>query len=261
MYPISNGMKRKNIAGIGLAIVLLLVLIGAGCQRRPIDNELTNNTIDNSPTNSVGNTIDNSLTPPSNVVPDSGLPSNPVLVLPDLKKETAEATTAIRSLTIYGQTKNDLVLTIVSSKFINTLSDDGLDTNWYIYTSPSDPTNYYLVNMPRKGKPLKRIIMPVADFDFQFAVLPIPLGQDGSENKWKISYIDALIKAESLGGALFRAANKTYEVSTILAYPAVGSPQQLSWSVTYKATGLSAGATFKVQVNATTGEGVIVSPS
>ena len=253
-------MKRKNIAWIGLTIALMLVLIGAGCQRRALDNEITNNTIDNSAIdNSVDNTIDNSLTPPNNVVPDSGLPKNTDLLLTDLKKEFVDATAAIKSLIICGQTKDDLVLTIVSSKFINTLSDDGLDTNWFIYTSPSDPANYYLVNMPRKGLKFKRIIMPVTDFDFLFEVLPIPDGKDGRPNLWNKSYIDALYKSEALGGALFRAAHKTYEVSTILAYPASGSPQQLTWSVTYKSTGISPEATFKVQVNATTGEGMVIS--
>lgn len=260
-------MKTKSLAWVGLALVLMLVLIGAGCQRRPIDNELFNNTIDNSANNTAGNTtgdtggqIGNNTTgtaPTTGSAPDSGLP-DPASILPTLKQETINATDRIKSLVICGQVKTDLSLTIVSSKFINTLSDQGLDTNWYIFTSPSDPANYYLVNMPRlSGQSPKRIVMPKKDFDFMFDVLPIPLGQDGSENQWLISYADALKKAEEYGGKNFRAQHKTFEVSTILAYPAVGAEQQLSWSVSYKATDQS-GAYFKVQVNAKTGDAVVV---
>jgi len=250
-------MKRKNIAWVGFAIVLMLVLIGAGCQRRTTDNELLNNAVvNNTVGNSIGNnTIDNSS--PTNTIPDSGLPT-PSAILTDLKQETLSANERIKSLVLCGKPKTDLNLTIVSSKFINTLSDSGLDTNWYIYTAPGAQDYYYLVNMPRKDSPAgqtsKRIIMPQTDFNFDFAVLPIPLDQ------WKISYADALQKAEELGGAKFRVDHKTFEVSVILAYPAAGTEQQLSWSVTYKATDRT-GAYFKVQVSATTGSGVVIQPS
>jgi len=251
MQSISNGMKKQSIAWVGLSLVLMLVLIGAGCQRRPVDN--TDNTIiDNTIDNSVSNEIANTVIPPTNTIPPSGLPTDPLAVLIELKKEFVDANEAIGSLVICGEQKKDLVLTIVSSKFINTLSDSGLDTNWFIYTSPSDVSNFYLVNMPRPvgTKTYKRIIMPKIDFDFEFDVLAIPLEQ------WKKSYVDALSKAEELGGAKFRSDHKTFEVSTILAYPASGN-QQLSWSVTYKATDGTA-ALFKVQVNANSGEGVVV---
>ncbi|HAR54991.1 TPA: hypothetical protein DCR79_01750 [Patescibacteria group bacterium] len=254
MQHISNGMKKHNIAWIGLSLVLMIVLVGAGCQRRPADdtdntaNTVVNNTTDNSTVNNISNTV----TPPTNTIPPSGLPTDPLAILTDLKQEFKDANEAISSLVIYGEQKTDLVLTIVSSKFINTLSDSGLDTNWFIYTSPSDVSNFYLVNMPRPRatKPYKRIIMPKTDFAFDFDVLAIPLEQ------WKKSYVDALVKAEELGGAKFRSEHKTFEVSTILAYPAAGN-QQLSWSVTYKATDGTA-ALLKVQVNATSGEGVVV---
>ncbi|MFH1088319.1 MAG: hypothetical protein V1719_00575 [Patescibacteria group bacterium] len=243
-------MKKQNIAWIGLSLVLMMVLVGAGCQRT-LDN--TNNTVvDNTINNSVSNEISNTIIPPTNTIPPSGLPTDPLAVLIELKQEFKDANEAISSLVLCGEQKKDLVLTIVSSKFINTLSDSGLDTNWFIYTSPSDVSNFYLVNMPRPvgTKSYKRIIMPKTDFDFEFDVLAIPLEQ------WKKSYIDALSKSEELGGAKFRSAHKTFEVSTILAYPASGN-QQLSWSVTYKATDGTA-ALLKVQVNANSGEGVVV---
>lgn len=254
-------MKSKSLAWIGLSLVLMLVLIGAGCQRRTIDNELFNNTVDNSANNTAGNTTGDTggqtgnntsgTTPTTGSAPDSGLP-DPASILSALKLETTNATDRIKSLVICGQLKTDLTLTIISSKFINTLSDQGLDTNWYIFTSASDPANFYLVNMPRSsGQVSKRIVMPKADFNFDFDVLPIPLAQ------WKISYADALKKAEEYGGKNFRAQHKTFEVSTILAYPAAGQEQQLSWSVSYKATDQS-GAYFKVQVNAATGDAVVV---
>lgn len=251
MQYISNGMKKQSIAWVGLSLVLMLVLVGAGCQRRSADN--TDNAVsDNTIDNSVGNEIANTVIPPASTIPPSGLPTDPLSVLIALKQEFKDASDAISSLVICGEQKTDLSLTIVSSKFINTLSDTGLDTNWFIYTSPSDVSNFYLVNMPRPAgtQSYKRIIMPKTDFDFEFDVLAIPLEQ------WKKSYVDALVKAEELGGAKFRSEHKTFEVSTILAYPASGN-QQLSWSVTYKATDGTA-ALLKVQVNATSGEGVVV---
>ncbi|MFH0912445.1 MAG: hypothetical protein V1807_02185 [Patescibacteria group bacterium] len=254
-------MKSKYLTWIGLIVVLMLVLTGASCQRNTSNDDLSNDEVNGTPDNSAGNTTGgpadngtpNNTTPSAGQAPDSGLPS-PGSILPVLKQETINATERIKSLVICGQPKTDLNLTIISSKFINTLSNTGLDTNWYIFTSPSDPANFYLVNMPRaessSGQVAKRIIMPKSDFDFDFDVLPIPMDQ------WKISYADALKSAEEYGGSTFRAQHKTFEVSTILAYPAVGQ-QQLSWSVTYKATD-SSGAYLKVQVNADTGEAVLV---
>ena len=241
-------MKHKKIAWLSLAIGLVLILSGAGCQRRDTVNDISgmSNTVNNTADNSIDNTVDNSV---SDLPPASGLP-DPIASLPSLKQELEDATNIIRAWVIYGQPRTDLQLTIISSKFINTLSDDGLDTNWFIYTTPSDPDNYYLVNMPRKGRPAKRILMPKSDFNFDFEVLPIPLDQ------WKKSYIDALSKAESLGGDDFRVQHDIFEVSAILAYPASGL-QQLNWSITYKATDRT-GAYFKVQVDANTGQGVIV---
>ncbi|MEA1909517.1 MAG: hypothetical protein U9M89_00610 [Patescibacteria group bacterium] len=238
-------MKHKIIAWIGLIPALAIILIGAGCERRTsvdniVDDIPANNTIDNS--------IDNSINEPK-VPPASGLPS-PAIVLPDLIAETKEATDRVRSWVIHGKPLEDLELALVSSKFIDSLSDDGLDTNWYIFISGSYPNNYYLVNMPRKGIKPKRIMMPKTDFDFDFAVLPIPF------DKWNVSYVDALIKAESLGGDDFRARHDEYETSVILAYPASGL-QELNWSITYKATDRT-GEQFRVQVNADTGEGLIV---
>lgn len=251
-------MAKQNFSWIGLALVLMLILVGAGCQRRSTSDDLFNNTTDNSVDNTIDNTIANNTTnntidPSGNggTAPESGLP-DPATILTTLKQETTTATERIKSLVVCGQAKTDLNLTILSSKFINTLADSGLDTNWYIYTSASDPANFYLVNMPRSGGQVsKRIIMPKSDFNFDFDVLPIPLAQ------WKISYADALKRAEEYGGKSFRAQHKTFEVSTILAYPAAGEQQQLSWSVNYKATDQS-GANFKVQVNAATGDAVVV---
>lgn len=250
-HPKMRGIKSKKIIWIGLVVLLTLILMGAGCQRRVINNDIVDNTVvDNTVDNTVGNDINNN-TPPTNVIPpESGAP-DPASVLASLKQETANATTQIKTLVIGGQPKTDLQLTIVSSKFINTLANTGLDTNWYIYTTPSDPANFYLINMPRNGSPAKRIIMPKTDFNFDFDVLPIPMDQ------WKKSYADALVAAEQRGGATFRSQHKTFEVSIILAYPAAGQQQQLSWSVAYKATDAS-GASFKVQVNAATGDAVVV---
>ncbi|MFA5967256.1 MAG: hypothetical protein WC805_01940 [Patescibacteria group bacterium] len=243
-------MKSKQIVGVALALTLVLVLAGAGCQRRVIDNEITNNTIDNTigntANNTVGNTINNTISPVSGV-PDSGLP-NPTLIIESLKKETKDATDRIRTL------KADAQLTIVSSKYINSLSDFyGLNTNWYIFASASDPANFYLVNMPRNGESLKRLIMPKVDFSLGFDVLPIPMGP--TDNKWLKSYADALQIAETNGGSAFRAQHKTFETSVILAYPA-GQPQ-LNWYVTYKATDGTA-AYLKAQIDATTGNITIV---
>ena len=238
-------MKYKKIAWLGLMMALIMVLIGAGCERRaPVENVVEDIPVDNTLDNSIDNTINEPILPPFSGLPD------PIATLPDLKKEFEDATNIIKAWVINGQPRQDLLLTIVSSKFLNTLSDDGLDTNWFIYTTASDPDNYYLVNMPRKGRPAKRIMMPKADFNFDFEVLPIPLDQ------WKVSYIAALLKAENLGGAEFRGRHKTFETSVILAYPAAGL-QQLNWSVTYKATDIT-GEQFRVQVNADTGEGIIV---
>lgn len=239
-------MKQSKIAWIGLALALVLVLSAAGC-RRPIDREPISN-LDNSITNTVDESNDENNGPdftpyPGTNPPESGL-ADPDIIQSQLTRETQEATEFIRLI------QPDAVLTLVSAKYINSLSNTfGLATNYYIFSSPSQPDYYYLVNVPRNGlDPMKRFLMPVSDFDLDFDVLPVPF------EYWKVNYAAALKLAEAQGGAAFRAQHKTFEVSVILAIPA---GQHLNWFVTYKATDGS-GARLQVQVHANTGEVQII---
>lgn len=170
--------------------------------------------------------------------------ADPTVIQAQLVRETKEASDFIKLI------QPDAVLVLLSTKYINSLSNTfGLSTNYYIYSSPSKPDYYFLVNVPRNGlDPMKRFLMPVQDFELDFSVLPIPL------EYWKVNYAKALQLAEAQGGSNFRSQHKTFDVSVILARPA---GKYLNWFITYKATDGS-GARLQVQVDSNTGTVQIV---
>ena len=238
-------MKYNKIVWIGLALVVVVVLGAASCQRSAPTPDPIDNTIDNTVDDNVDNSAPDYVPFPGTNPPASGL-ADPTAILPQLLKETTVATERIHSL------QSDAVLTMISTKYINSLSNTfGLSTNYYIFTSPTELSYYYLVNVPRdapldptRPETMKRFIMPIQDFNLFFDLLPIPF------DRWKISYAKALELAEVAGGASFRSQHPTFEVSAILAIPA---GHQLNWHITYKATDIT-GELLTMQVNAETGE-------
>jgi len=235
-------MKKEWLVWGLLTVVLLMTLSAAGCKRRAVDN--TDNT-DNSVTNITNSTTDQTdfTAYPGTDAPESGL-ADATVIQPQLVRETQEATDFIRLI------QPDAVLVLVSSKYINSLSNTfGLSTNYYIYSSVAKPDYYFLVNVPRNNlDPMKRFLMPVQDFELDFSVLEIPT------QYWKTNYAKAVALAEAQGGASFRSQHKTFEISVILARPA---GKHLSWFITYKATDAS-GAKLQIQVDANSGEVTIV---
>ncbi len=230
-------MKKHNkLAWIGLLLVVPLILSAASCQRRVVDDS----PIDNSDIeDQVDDTSDE--VPSGNTVPTaSGLP-NPEIINAEASTEVQTATDFIRII------QNDAELIVMASKYRNSLSNTyGLLTNYYIFTSISEPGFYYLVNVPRNGlsNPV-RFIVPIQDFNLNFDLLPIPF------KYWQINYAKALQLAETQGGGdIFRTRHESFDVSAILAIPVGG--QHLTWSVTYKATDNS-GDLLKIQVHASTG--------
>ena len=237
-------MKRQWVVWGLLAVVLLMTLSAASCSRRALNN--TDNSIDNSTaglTNTTTNQGTNFTPYPGTTAPESGL-ADPVVIQSQLLRETTEATDFIRLI------QPDAVLVLISSKYINSLSNTfGLSTNYYIYSSVSKPDYYFLVNVPRNNlDAMKRFLMPIQDFELDFSVLEIPA------QYWKTNYAKALQLAEAQGGASFRSQHKTFEVSVILARPA---GKFLNWFITYKATDNSQ-AKLQIQVDANSGEVKIV---
>jgi hypothetical protein len=214
-----------------------------------LDNQnaaANNTTADNSTTGFDVNTPGDLGAEQSNV----GTPPAAGLGLPDavasktvLDAELTKATDSIR------QIQKDAVLKLISMKFVNSFSDQtGLSTNYYIFSSPSNPQYYYLVNVPRNGEKIKRFIMPVDDLDLPFELL------DMAFQYWKLSYIDAIKAAESQGAKDFVTQHAKFDLSIILAQPA---GQYLNWFLTYKATDGS-GATLKIAVDAYNGQASLV---
>ncbi|MFA5270196.1 MAG: hypothetical protein WC400_01110 [Patescibacteria group bacterium] len=235
-------IKKQWLVWGLLTVVLLMTLSAASCKRRAVDNE---NSTDNSVTNVTNSSTDQTdfTAYPGTDAPESGL-ADPTVIQAQLTRETTEATDFIRLI------QPDAVLVLISSKYINSLSNTfGLSTNYYIYSSVSKPDYYFLVNVPRNNlDPMKRFLMPIQDFELDFSVLEIPT------QYWKTNYAKALQLAEAQGGASFRSQHKTFEASVILARPA---GKHLSWFITYKATDAS-GAKLQIQVDANSGEVTIV---
>jgi len=235
-------MKKKDFLVGGLMLVLLMVLVTVGCTKRALQNntEETSNTaneITNTANEIANNTVNENATGSGLADPDIAA----TLATSELNRAT-ELTKAIQK---------DVVLAAISTKYINSLSDEsGLSTNYYIFISPTKPDYYFLVNMPRNAtEQPKRFIMLQQDFsDLGFSILPVPY------EYWKINYAKALQLAEQAGGAKFRTGHKNFEVSEILARPSGGSGESyhLQWHIAYKAKD-DISTMFKVQVHANTG--------
>jgi hypothetical protein len=212
--------KHSNLVAIlVLGVVVMMALTALSCRRGTSNtNNTANNTVDD-------NTIANNTIANTIVDQGSGLP-DATATRPVLQEELKEATAKIKAL------KSDVVLQLVSMKFVNSLSDSsGLVTNYYIFVSPTDPRYYYMVNVPHNGEDIKRFLMPQEDMALPFSLIPVPF------QYWKLSYVDAMNIAEDNGGAAFRAKHPKFEVSVILGKP---TGQYLDWYVTYRATDGSA---------------------
>lgn len=235
------GMKNFKLGFLLVGVLVFVSLAAVSCQRGPglDDTDTTNDTTN--PTDDTTTPADD--TTPVVTAPASGL-ADPSLVRQAVIAERLQADQAVQAL------QPDVVLQLVSTKFINSLSNQtGLATNYYIYSSSSNTDFYYLANVPRNGESTKRFLMPKSDLGLPFDLVNVPF------DVWKLTYADALQLAEQRGGADFRARHATFEVSTILAKPA---GDILSWFITYRATDSSADM-LKVAVNANNGEVTVIS--
>lgn len=247
---ISYGVNKSSWL-LFVSLLVFLVLAGPRCGAdEPVDVQIPDDNIDNpidsgpfgdDPFGSIDYPGSSTNPTPSNQ-DDSGL-NNSSAVYALLQQEKERATESIHAL------QEDAILTLVSLKFVNGLSDNNLVTNYYIYLSSSNPDYYYLVNMPRNGAGLKRFLMPREDLSLPFNLLEV------QEQFWKLSYADALQAVETRGGTTFRANHtNAFEVSAILAKPA---GQFTNWFITYRATD-GTGEVFKATVDSVSGETTIV---
>lgn len=230
--------KHSNLVAIlVLGVVVMMALTALSCGRGTQTNDADNTAVDNTITNEA-NTVAN-----TTVDTGSGLP-DPTATRPLLQGELKQATAKIQAL------KSDVVLQLVSMKFVNSLSDSsGLVTNYYIFVSPTDTRYYYMVNVPHNGEGIKRFLMPQEDMELPFSLIPVPY------QWWKLSYVDALKLAEENGGATFRAKHPKFEASVILGKP---TGQYLDWFITYRATDGSADV---LQVSIDAYDGKIQAPA
>lgn len=236
-----------------IAVVAAVGLTAAACGRGPglTTDDTNNQQQDNGSDVQTPNGLDVGVPDlGSGGNPNLGVPPQSGLGLPDsvasqpiLDAEVQRATESVVEL------QDDVVLKLVSMKFINSYSDQtGLSTNYYIFASPSNPQYYYLVNVPRNGDRIKRFIMPVDDLELQFDLLDLPF------QFWSLSYIDAIKAAETVGAKEFVEQHPQFDLSLILAQPA---GQYLNWFLTYRATDGS-GAVLKVAVDSYGGTASIV---
>lgn len=233
-------MKKYKLLFVFVSVLVFVTLSAVSCQRGPGLED--SNLIDATPPPVDDTTDPIDLGLPVLTPPPSGL-GEPSLLRQSIIQERIKADQAVQAL------QPDVILQLVSTKFINSLSSrTGLATNYYIYSSSSNTDFYYLANVPRNGESLKRFLMPKTDLDLPFDLVNVPL------DVWKLTYADALQMAEQRGGADFRARHATFEVSVILAKPA---GDILSWFITYRATDSTADM-LKVAINANNGEAIVI---
>ncbi|RLC37436.1 hypothetical protein DRH29_01755 [candidate division Kazan bacterium] len=246
---ISHGLRKSSIWLAFVSLLVFIVLAAPRCSSSEPEPTSSDNVVSNDNNFLSDNPIGNIDLPGSSLPEstpgnqyDSGL-NNSAAMYALLQDEKNTAIASIRAL------QEDVILALVSLKFVNGLSDSNLVTNYYIYLSASNPDYYYLVNMPRNSASLKRFLMPKEDLALPFNLLEV------QDQYWKLSYADALQEVEKRGGLTFRANHPdAFEVSAILAKPA---NQFTNWFITYRATD-GTGEVFKATVDAVNGETTIV---
>jgi len=112
-------------------------------------------------------------------------------------------------------------------------------TQTFAFSSPTDTTDWWTISVDKDGK-FVRALIPQTDYLGQ-GLQPI------DESVWQKSYIEALQKAETSGGAAFHTANPEAQISLILEQAA--PKNYLWWIVNYQ------GATnsLKVRISARDG--------
>ncbi|MDD5731405.1 MAG: hypothetical protein PHU42_00695 [Patescibacteria group bacterium] len=138
--------------------------------------------------------------------------------------------------------RNDVAPAAVIVKYTGSI-DDKNGKNTYAFVSPSLSQFYFTLTFDQAVNAsgennFQRILYFKEDYFLpaNTAVMPI--------NYWKLNYLDALKKADDLGGKNIRTDNKNYDVNLVLS---AQTGAYLMWDVEYLVNGTKM---FSVSINA-----------
>ena len=142
--------------------------------------------------------------------------------------------------------KDDALFFGVVAKYKDGISVEN-GKNTYIFASPSLATYYWTLTINQSKNEngehdYERVIYYRDDYFLPATAAVVPIAY------WKLNYIDALQKADDLGGKDIRAQGKKYDVNVLLS---AQEGEYLAWSVEYLVDGKSV---FTNSANAFNGE-------
>jgi len=138
----------------------------------------------------------------------------------------------------------DAQLLLVSTKFVNSLSDIGV-VDRFLFSSNIRPDLYFAIDISREDiDRYTRNLIFVEDYVLKSGVLPLPL------KYWGVTANEAIEMADSMGGAQFRDDNTTYNVTQVLS---LAGGNNMAWYIVYT----SGENVFEVIIDASSSEVIV----
>ncbi len=165
--------------------------------------------------------------------------TNPADVLEKAKKSANLANEKARKW------QSDAKLILLSTNYFSSLNDEGV-IDKFIYSSDINTELYFSIDINRSDQKFTRTLIYRDDYRLKSGVLPIPI------KYWKITYAQALEKADMLGGYQFRKDHPNYQVSQMLS---LADGKNLAWYIIYSAPGSD--QSFRITIDSSTGEQIL----
>ena len=224
---------------ISLAVFMMMVLlIAPGCSIGGSNqaNTTTNNTDQNQNTGDTTDTNSNQ--------PVDELAGEDVYKMADQTAALEKAKELFNTANnLAKRWQSDAELLIVSTKYFSTLDDAGV-VDKFIFSSDKNPDYYWSIDISREDtSKFTRTLIFRDDYIVKSDVLNIPT------KYWKVTYAEALEKADMLGGYQFRKDYPSYQVSQLLS---LAGGKNLAWYIVYSSPG--AEAPYSIVIDAFSGE-------
>ncbi|MFA4930517.1 MAG: hypothetical protein WC570_01465 [Patescibacteria group bacterium] len=139
--------------------------------------------------------------------------------------------------------QSDAKLLLVSSKYFSSLKDDGV-VDKFIFSSDLQPRYYWAIDISRSDtSKFTRTLIFRDDYILKKGVLNIPI------KYWKVSYAEAMEKADILGGYQYRQDHPNYQISQMLS---LADNNNLAWYIVY--TSPDSEEILSIVIDASSGE-------
>jgi len=225
----------KKITWYFSVLIFGFVLVGCGSN---------NNTTDQNNQSSQDQTVvaqpsDQTNIQTNNTAGDMYKVTSPTDVLEKAKKSANLATEKAKKW------QSDAKLILLSTTYFSSLSDDSV-IDKFIFTSDINTDLYFSIDVARSDQKFTRTLIYRDDYRLKSGVQPIPI------KYWKVTYAQALEKADLLGGYQFRKDHPNYQVSQMLS---LADGKNLAWYLVYTAPGSD--QSYRITIDSSTGEQIL----